>query len=311
MLNVDPRAIRSDAYIKISNATDLAGALLRYTWNDWSVHVHINGHTRKSWIIALAAGLACQNGSRGILTIHSGIAPHYLGECSPTDRILAQLAAMQFDRVVCVNEEIAGVFRNLNIPSDRIAIIPAFLPVSSSSGIAGSELDSWIASHSPLLSTALFFRPEYGFELLLAGVKELVTRHPGLGCIVMGSGEEQMAAEVLTKREGLSESIRFLGDVDHDACLALMARSNVFVRPTFRDGDSISVREAVSLGIPVVASNVGTRPPEALLFEAGHVGPFVAQVEHALTNISGLEAQSHNDTIEQLLQVYSALKRER
>jgi glycosyltransferase involved in cell wall biosynthesis len=69
------------------------------------------------------------------------------------------------------------------------------------------------------------------------------------------------------------------GDLDHQMCLALMGRSNVFVRPTFRDGDSISVREAVALGVPVVASNVGTRPDGVCVFEAGDVNGLVRAVE--------------------------------
>jgi glycosyltransferase involved in cell wall biosynthesis len=80
---------------------------------------------------------------------------------------------------------------------------------------------------SPLLSTAMFFRPEYGFELLVSGLKNLVRHRPQLGCLVMGSGEERLAAEMLANQLGLRESVRFLGDVDHEMCLALIARSNV------------------------------------------------------------------------------------
>jgi glycogen(starch) synthase len=107
-----------------------------------------------------------------------------------------------------------------------------------------------------------------------------------------------VAAEMLVKQAGLAESVRFLGDVDHEMCLALMARSDVFVRPTFRDGDSVSVREAVSMGIPVVASNVGTRPPETLLFEPGDSQALAFQIERALerrpsvgiAEVSGVQA---------------------
>jgi glycosyltransferase involved in cell wall biosynthesis len=36
-----------------------------------------------------------------------------------------------------------------------------------------------------------------------------------------------------------------------------MAQCSVFVRPTYFDGDAASVREALALGVPVVASDVG------------------------------------------------------
>jgi glycosyltransferase involved in cell wall biosynthesis len=56
----------------------------------------------------------------------------------------------------------------------------------------------------------------------------------------------------------------------------------MLVRPTFCDGDSISVREAISLGVPVVGSNVGTRPADTLLFEVGDIDGLVRQVENVL-----------------------------
>ena len=70
--------------------------------------------------------------------------------------------------------------------------------------------------------------------------------------------------------------------MDHEACLALISACDVFLRPTLEDGDSISVREALSLGVPVVASRVGTRPAGAILFQPGDVEEMVAKIELAM-----------------------------
>jgi glycosyltransferase involved in cell wall biosynthesis len=133
----------------------------------------------------------------------------------------------------------------------------------------------------------MFFRKEYGFELLVEALAALRTRYPQLGCLVMGSGEDRAQAEALVRQYGLDDAIFLAGDLDHELCLALMARSAVFVRPTFRDGDSISVREAKALGVPVVASNVGTRPEGTLLFEAGNVDGLIGIIERAIEPRSG------------------------
>jgi glycosyltransferase involved in cell wall biosynthesis len=310
VLNVDPRAPRAEEYIKISNPTDLALSLLSYAWNGWTIHTHINGHTNKSWLIALACGLAGQNGAGGILTIHSGIAPQYLRQCSTMQRRIVQIACLQFDRIVCVNDEIATTLGPIGIPQSRIDVIPAFLPLSAPSEGMPQDLESWINKHHPILSTAMFFRPEYGFDVLISGLKTLAGNYPQIGCLVMGSGEDRMAAEMLTRKAGLTESVQFVGDIDHNMCLALMARSQVFVRPTLRDGDSISVREAVGLGIPVVASAVGTRPIEAHLFEPGKVEGMIAQIERALVlQRNPATTCVPAATVEQLLNVYSAVMR--
>src|SRR5262249_44065532 len=104
-----------------------------------------------------------------------------------------------------------------------------------------------------------------------------------LGCFVMGSGEDRAAAEELVRNRRLDENVFLAGDLDHQLCLTAISYSTAFVRPTLRDGDSISVREAMSLGVPVVASNVGTRPDGTLLFPAGNLDGLIDQVERALS----------------------------
>jgi len=279
--------------------------LYRYAWDDWTIHVHTNGHNPKSWLIALAGGLAAQAGSGGLLTLHSGIAPNYLRDCCGIERDTARMACLQFERVICVNEEIADAVADLGFPEHRIDILPAFLPLPIPSVRIPSDLEGWLQSHDPLLSTTLFFRPEYGFELLVDALTELIRRHPALGCVVMGTGEERAAAELLVKQKGLKDAVCFLGDVEHDACLALISRSNVFVRPTYRDGDSISVREAVSAGVPVVASDVGTRPASVLLFRPGRTAELTSQIERAFTGDYGQASREDQlDSVNRLFAIY-------
>jgi glycosyltransferase involved in cell wall biosynthesis len=130
----------------------------------------------------------------------------------------------------------------------------------------------------------LFFRPEYGFDLLIAALARLRRIYPALGCLVMGTGEQRAEAEQRIREAGLEDSVLLLGDVPHDACLAWMSAGDVFLRPTLADGDSISVREALALGVPVVASRVGARPAGAILFRPGDVEEMLAAVGLALAS---------------------------
>src|SRR5436190_9829232 len=47
VVNIDPRAPASGEYIRISGAASLALALARHALDDWTVHVHTNGHNPK------------------------------------------------------------------------------------------------------------------------------------------------------------------------------------------------------------------------------------------------------------------------
>ena len=101
----------------------------------------------------------------------------------------------------------------------------------------------------------------------------------------------------------LEENVFLLGDVNHDTCLALMSASDVFVRSTLADGDSTSVREALSLGVPVVASRIGTRPAGAILFQPGDVGEMLSKVELAMAMKRDGEVPAA-DCMDRLMEIY-------
>jgi glycosyltransferase involved in cell wall biosynthesis len=192
------------------------------------------------------------------------------------------MACLLYERVICVNDDIASTLASLGIPEDHLETKPAFFPVDASTVPIPAEIEAWMNRHAPLISSTMFFRPEYGFDLLIRALAIVQRSHPKVGCVVIGSGEDRAEAETAIERFGMRDTVLLTGDVSHELCLQLMSRSSVFVRPTFCDGDSISVREAISLGVLVVGSNVGTRPEDTLLFEVGDIDGLVRQLENAL-----------------------------
>jgi glycosyltransferase involved in cell wall biosynthesis len=287
VLNIDPRAAESDAYIKISGALDLIRELGRHVRSGWSLNVHTNGHNPKSWAIAMVCGIAGRFGPGAELTLHSGIAPAYIRSAPKWMRRVIRHTCHMYNDVVCVSSEIAAAVAGVGLPQERIHIMPAFLPVEVTPVAIPDEIERWLAQHSPVITCTMFFRPEYGFDLLVQAVERLRKTWPRVGCLVMGSGENREQAAALVQERGLSDTIALCGDLDHELCLVLMSRSAVFVRPTFRDGDSISVREAVALGVPVVASNVGTRPEGVHLFQVGEVDELVERMIPILSEVAG------------------------
>ncbi len=256
--------------------------MLRHAWQGWTLHLHTNGHNWKSWLLALGCGLAGQASGGGLLTLHSGMAPGYLRAAPLWRRKLAAFVCSLYTRIICVSDEIRSAILSLGLAADRTAIVPACLKTERPEASLDPSILAWIARHQPLFSTALFFRPEYGFDLLVTAVARLRLRYPSVGCLVMGSGEQQEEAERQIHETGLEENVLLLGDVNHDLCLALMSVSDVFLRTTLEDGDSTSVREALSLGVPVVASRIGTRPAGAILFQPGDVGEMLSKIDLAM-----------------------------
>lgn len=280
-----------------------AWTVLRHALRGWTLHLHTNGHNVKSWLLALGCGLAGQSRGGSILTLHSGMVAGYFETAPVWRRKLAALTCSLYTRVLCAGPEARSALVSLGVDARSMEALPAFLNAESTEVSPPSGLTAWIERHRPLFSTVLFFRPEYGFDLLIAALARLRCIYPSLGCLVMGSGEQRAAAEQRIREAGLEDSVLLLGDVPHDTCLAWMSVGDVFLRPTLADGDSISVREALALGVPVVASRVGARPAGAILFRPGDVEEMLAAVGLALAAKRGNPPRAAG-SMDRLMEIY-------
>ncbi|MDQ3755346.1 MAG: glycosyltransferase, partial [Acidobacteriota bacterium] len=79
-----------------------------------------------------------------------------------------------------------------------------------------------------------------------------------------------------------SAHILLCGDVPHDATLRAIAESDLFLRTTLYDGDSISVREALHLGVPVIATDNGMRPEGVILIPPARLEALCETIENNL-----------------------------
>jgi glycogen(starch) synthase len=72
------------------------------------------------------------------------------------------------------------------------------------------------------------------------------------------------------------------GDLPHKAALRAIAESDAMLRTTLYDGDSVSVREALAAGTPVIATDNGMRPEGVRLIPAQDMEALLAAVGEEL-----------------------------
>jgi glycosyltransferase involved in cell wall biosynthesis len=94
------------------------------------------------------------------------------------------------------------------------------------------------------------------------GVKDLVEIAPvllkekeNLLFLIVGDGPERKKLEDMVERMNISRSFRFTGEVPRDAVLQLLEESDIFVLPSRNEAFGISILEAFSKNVPVVARN--------------------------------------------------------
>ena len=75
---------------------------------------------------------------------------------------------------------------------------------------------------------------------------------------MIGDGPERSPAERRLRELGLEDRVAFLGKQESFA--ELLAASDVFLLPSEQESFGLAALEALSCGVPVVASNIGGIP---------------------------------------------------
>jgi len=146
-------------------------------------------------------------------------------------------------------------------------------------------VEEFCRTHEPLIGATVNLDPEYGVPLALQAVGHLCSRFPRVGLVLIGL--DHSAAESLPDLADVREHVLLPGTLSPDVTLGVMKRLGVFLRPTYFDGDSVSVREALALGIPVVASDTGFRPEGVHRFKVGDRLDLCERLEAVLVMAGG------------------------
>ncbi len=211
-------------------------------------------------------------------------------------------ALRRVDRVVCVSDEIADAVLALGVAPERIARIPGFLPPAAAEaddGALDGETRAFLEARRPIVAangTVAWHdgKDLYGLDLLVELAARLARRHRRVGVVVCLYGlDEEAARRIESLRDraaalGVADAVHFRSGPG--SFVPVLARADVFVRPTNTDGDANSVREAIYLGVPAVASDAAARPAAALRFRSRDLDDLETRVAEALARPRGATA---------------------
>ncbi|WP_224246637.1 N-acetyl-alpha-D-glucosaminyl L-malate synthase BshA [Hyalangium gracile] len=122
----------------------------------------------------------------------------------------------------------------------------------------------------PVLIHVSNFRPVKRIRDVVAIFAEVNRRLP-CRLVMIGDGPERAGAERRLGELGLEERAAFLGNQEH--FVDLLAASDVFLLPSEKESFGLAALEALSCGVPVVASDIGGIPELVSDGETGFLAP--------------------------------------
>lgn len=261
--------------ISIKSSGDLLISLL-FKYNTRLLHLHVANFEDLGKLIPVFAAAIFKK-FIWVLTIHSGNIDLTLNNGTSVRKFLIKSMLSRVDKVICVNDTIRDILSKW-IHCEKLVVIPAFY-FNFVEKKTSEEIETFLNTHDPVISCVGFYEPVYGFDLALLSIKELMKNYKKIGLIIMGDKKgESPRYETMIHEHRLSNHVFLAGNMDHDECLSVIKRSALFLRPTLFDGDSISVREALAMNVPVVASNTEFRPVGVDVFNGRNLEDMVKKM---------------------------------
>ncbi len=148
---------------------------------------------------------------------------------------------------------------NEGFPAEKVFVIPngvdtnRFAPLPESASL---RREIGVGPADPVVTFVAALRPEKNHELFLKVASRVVPQFPESKFLIVGDGPRREPLGQLADQLGVTANIRFLGtrsDVPQ-----LLSMSDVFVLTSHNEANPVSILEAMSVGKPIVATDVGS-----------------------------------------------------
>ena len=273
------RSIQSPEYETVLSGWDYLRKVVRFTRRGFTQHIHVNGATEKGVLLTLIAqAVSICFGRRPVLTFHAGVTQvHFPRDKAPAWIPVFWLVFKLSRTIICNSEEVKAKIVEYGVDPAKVFPIPAFSTqyLERAGRPLSAAMESFYASFQHVIFSYIRLRPLFYPVELIEGFADLAADRNDVGLVLCGAatddhGEESLlhkAMETIQER-GISDRVHIVNDLDHDAFLEALSRSSVYLRSHVSDGVCSSVLEALSLGVPVVASENHTRPNGVIRYPA-------------------------------------------
>jgi len=243
------------------------------------VHTHLSTSSVNGCLAARAAGRP------SVATVHG---------------MSSKISFAAATHMISVSEEIKRHLVGQGAKAETISVVYNGYDLPALPRAARLETDKF-----PVLGTVARVTPLKGIEDAIHAVALLKAEFPQISYLVVGDGVGVEPCKALAAELGVSENVQFVGyrkDIEK-----FLARMDLFVFPSLKEGMGIALVEAMAQGLATVATDIGGIP-EVITPDCGYLVPakspsdLAARISELLTDNSrrtemGRNAKTRAETV--------------
>ncbi len=274
------------------------------------------------WKIRVLVGLMSLRRKKTLLTVAGQNLQDSLDSSNWLKTKIIVFTLRRYSYIIAHNEKIRQLCLELGVNTERISIIPHFIPPT----VKQEEIDQipesvwkYIATHNPVITANAFrlrfYEGEdlYGLDLCVELCEKLHTDYPETGFVFclpqIGESKYFETIKQVINEKGIEDNFLFV--TEPFQFYPILMKSHLFLRPTNTDGDAVSLREALFFGVPSVASDVIPRPKGTIIFKNRDIDDLTRCVREILGNYTKYKAKCKTleleDNVTPLIDVFQEL----
>lgn len=239
-----------------------------------------------NWIEASILALFCRIvRTRMIFTVHS-FRPE---EFSAIKWFFFNIARKSIDLFIAPSLTIKTNLLQYKVKDSKITVIDTFLPPSKSElkEVLPQDLIEFVDNSEKIVVANAYklYLDEsntdvYGLDMCI----EACARIPEISFVfcVPIIGNREYLDKCLNKIKERNIEERFLICNKNISLVSLFKYTDIFVRPTSTDSFGVSVAEAISCGVPAIASDVCDRAEGAIIFKSRNINDFEDKIRQCI-----------------------------
>lgn len=180
---------------------------------------------------------------------------------NPESRWAVSLKYRLFDRVVAISEGIGRVLLSEGLPAEKLYCVRSAVdarPFQQSRDKAWFRAEFKLPEGSRVIGIVAQLIPRKGHRFLLQAMPELRRQFPQLHLIVFGKGSAEADIREVIRSLELESCVHLAGF--RDDLPRILPCLDLLVHPALMEGLGVSLLQAASAGVPIVAARAGGIP---------------------------------------------------
>lgn len=209
---------------------------------------------------------------------------------------------------VVLNKPLKDKLVEKGISEEKIEVIPNGISVRDFGNFDRDTIERIKKKYGIDKSVTVMFAgsitPRKGVDYLVRAGERIIRDNKDVLFLLVGSPKynKDFSKRLMeyVKNKNLDENIKFTGFVPYEDLKVLYSACDIFVLPSFGEGDPIALKEALASGKPLIGSNVGGIPMQirdgwnGFLVEPGNEGQLVERIKYLVENDEERERMGRN-----------------